>query len=234
MYKNKSKIFLILIFIIFTSGCSAQYNLSINEDSSINEVIIATERTDRLEARTKLKGEQAVNYLFNMFTKENDRYSLNTKIKDFDTIATVSSTYKDIDEYARTFSNDIFDDVLVSKEGDYITINVNQKVELGGSSPTTPIYDSMDITIEVPFNVIDHNAKYVNGNLYKWEIRKNNGLQNIRITYKNEDIPNEVNIKVNDKKYNFEYWYIVVGIFSLLVISLVMFVLIKNRKNNIV
>lgn len=234
MNKQKLKVFLILIFILFTSGCTVQYNLSINEDFSINEVVTATERTNRLESRTKLKGSQSVNYLFNMFTDGDGRYSLNTKVKDSDTIAVVNATYKDIDEYSNEFSNDIFDNVIVTRDEDYVTININQKVALGGSSPSTPIYDSIDVIIDIPFNVIDHNAKDVNGHIYKWEIRKDEKIQNIRITYKEDDIPNQININVNGKNYNFQYWYIILGIVSICIICFIMIILIKNKRNNIV
>lgn len=233
MLKNKLRIIFIFIFIIVTSGCSVQYNISINEDLSVNENVIATEKTNRLESRTKLKGSQAVNYLFNMFSKDKDKYLFNYDDDGSDTTANASATYNSIEDYAKDFSNDIFDDIIITRDEDYVTINANQKVALGGNSPTTPIYDSIDVTIEVPFKVVDNNAKTVNGNKYTWEIRKNENLSDIKLTYIEEDIKDEINISVNDKKYSFEYSYIVIAAIGIIILIAVMIILIKSKKNNV-
>lgn len=234
MNRNKIKILIVFIFIIFTSGCSAEYSLSLNEDSSVNEVVTATERTDRLESKTKLKGAQAVNYIYNMFVANDDNYTLSYSENNSNTIAKVNATYSSIDDYANIFKSDIFDNIVISRDEDYVTITTKQLQLLGGDSPITPMYDSIDIIIQIPFEVTENNADSVEGNKYIWKIRKDGELKDINITYKQDEIPNKINIKINDNKYNFEYWYIVVIIFALILVSIVAVVLIKNRKNNVV
>lgn len=234
MNKNIIKIFLVFIFVILASGCSVQYTLSLNEDSSINETIIATEMTKRLESRTKLKGTQAVNYIANMFTSDISRYSMSTKEEGTNTIVTSSAVYDDLNDFTSKFNSDIFDKPIITKDGDNVTITINQNEKLGGDSPSTPIYDSIDVIIKLPFEVTDNNATEVSKKQYKWSFKKEEELKSIKLTYKENVIKDKVNIKVNNKTYNFEYWYIIIGVIVIFIVALVSIILIKNKKNNVV
>ena len=234
MNKNIIKFFLVFVFVILASGCSVQYTLSLNEDSSINETIVATEMTKRLESRTKLKGNQAINYVANMFTTDISRYSMSTKEEGTNTIVTSSAAYDDLNDFTSKFNSDIFDKHVITKDGDNVTITIDQKVKLGGDSPSTPIYDNIDVIIKLPFEVTDSNATEVSKKEYKWSFKKEEELKSIKLTYKEDKIKDKVNVTINDKKYNFEYWYIIVGVIVIFIIALVSIVLVKNKKNNVV
>ncbi len=227
------KFLFVFCLLLFTSGCSIDYNLTINEDSSINENIIASEQTDRMEARTKLKGEQAINYLYNMFVP-NDEYSLDYKEENNTTEATVSYVYENIDEYISKFSSDVFDKINIAKDNDKITIYANQKQKLGGYGSSSLIYDEINVNIKIPFDVINSNADNVKGNVYTWNINKDSEVKTIEITYKDKSIKNKATVSINDKKYNFSYEYLILGVGVVLILSIVIFVMINNKKNNVV
>ena len=211
MNKNIIKFFLVFVFVILASGCSVQYTLSLNEDSSINETIVATEMTKRLESRTKLKGNQAINYVANMFTTDISRYSMSTNEEGTNTIVTSSAAYDDLNDFTSKFNSDIFDKPVITKDGDNVTI-----------------------IIKLPFEVTDSNATEVSKKEYKWSFKKEEELKSIKLTYKEDKIKDKVNVTINDKKYNFEYWYIIVGVIVIFIIALVSIVLVKNKKNNVV
>lgn len=231
---KKIKIFTIFCLLLFSTGCSVKYDLTINEDSSINEDVIAEEQTDRMEARTKLKGEQAINYLYNMFAKDNDRYSLSSSDSNKTTEVTASATYENIDEYSSMFISDVFDNINVTRDGDKVTLTTSQKKSLGGYDSTSLIYDEIEVNISVPFDVISENADSIKSNVYTWKIEKGKKLKNIKITYVDKSEKDKATVSINNKKYNFKYEFIVLGGFITIILGIVIFVVINNKKNNIV
>lgn len=230
---TKIKILMLLIFVFLVSGCSVEYNLNINEDSSINEEVVAYENTNRLEAKTRLKGEQACNYLYNMFKRDNENISVNYGEKNSITYGTARTIHKNIDDFASKFSSDIFERVEVLKNEDEIIVTALQKDKLGGDSVTSYIYDDIEINITLPFKVTEHNADSVSKNTYTWKIKKDQKEKNIKIVYKDKELPNRANITINNNKYNLKYEYFIVGGIILIILSIIVFVFIKSKKNNV-
>jgi hypothetical protein len=67
------------------------------------------------------------------------------------------------------------------------------------------VYDNINVNIEIPFTVISHNADSVSGNIYTWNIKKDNSLKNISITYKDKDYKDKARFKIGDKVFNVNY-----------------------------
>lgn len=231
---KKIKIIFTLLVIFFMTGCSVKYNLEINEDSSINEEVIASENTKRLEKLTKLKGDQATNYLFNMFTRPNEDISFFTNIKNFDTFATASTVHNDLNEYSSRFSSDVFEKVEIINNDNLTTILAKQDKSLSKESSTSLLYDDIEVNITIPFIVEEHNADKVSKNKYTWNIKSDDELKTIKISYRDKEFSNEANIKINNKNYSFKYEYIVIASFIIIVILIILFVFRNNKKNNIV
>lgn len=232
--KKKIKILLTLLVIFFMTGCSVEYNLNINEDSSVNEEVIASEKTDRLEQRTKLKGDQATNYLFNMFTRPNEDIKFTTNVKNYNTYGIARTVHNNINEYSSKFSSDVFDNIEIINNDDLVTIIANQKESLSKGSSSSLLYDDIVINITVPFIVEDHNADKVLGNKYTWNIKSNEELKSIKISYKDKEFSNRANIKINNKNYSFKYEYIIIGVIVLIVVLIIISVFRNSKKNNVV
>jgi hypothetical protein len=216
------------------TGCSVEYNLILNEDSSVNEEVIATERTDRLESRTKLKGDQATNYLFNMFKRSNEDIDFTSSVKDSETIGTASTIHDNINEYSSKFSSDLFEKVEIITDDDLTTILAKQTESLTTNSSKSFLYDDIVVNITIPFVVDEHNADSVSGNTYTWNIKKDGKLKDIKISYKDKELPNRANIKINEKNYSFRYEYIIIGVIVLTIVIIIISVVIKSKKNNVV
>ncbi len=225
---------IIIVFIIFiVSGCSVKYNLTINQDGSVNETVVAQENTKKMESMTRLKGDNAVNYLYKMFNRGDSNISISSVSDTYNTTATAVKIHNSIDEYASNFKSDVFDNINLTKENDNINIETNQSKLLGNNSNYSLLYDEIEVNIKVPYEVVSNNADKVSGSTYSWNINKNTGLKNIKLSYIEGNKKNNINIKLNDKTFNISYVVISISGIILVLLILVLMVYRKNRKNNI-
>lgn len=231
---KKIKIFIFLCSILLLSGCSVEYNLTLNDDLTVSEKVVATERTKRMEALTKQKGEQAVNYLYNIFKRDDEDITLTSRDDDYNTYATAITSYEDINDYASKFSSDVFDNVNVTKDGNIITFSTEQKELLSSDTNYSLLYDDITVNVTIPFEVTSNNADKVTGNTYTWNIKKNTDYKTIEFAYKEGNKEDKVNINVNDETYNIQYGVIITVGLVIIIGSIVLFVYIKNKKNNVI
>lgn len=231
---KKIKIFLFICTIFFLSGCSIEYDLTINNDLTVNEKVVATEKTKRMESLTKQKGKQAVNYLFNMFKRDDEDITITSMEDEYNTIATAITSHDDISDYSSKFTSDVFEKVNVTKEDNVVSFSAEQTKSLSNDSSYSLLYDDITVNLVIPFEVVSNNADKVNGNKYTWNISKKSDLKTISFSYKEGSKTDSINININDETYNINYW-LIIGISFFVIISLiVIFVIIKNKKNNVV
>ncbi len=231
---KKLKIFIIFIFLLILSGCSVEYNLTINEDNTVNEKVVAEEKTKRMEALTRLKGNQAVTYLYNIFKREDEDIKISSREDEDNTYATAITSHDNINDYVSKFSSDVFENINIEKDNDVINFTASQSNLLGGNSSYGLIYDDITVNITIPFEVIDNNADSIKGNIYTWKINKSKEYKTIKLSYKEGNKKDMINVKVNNNTYNISYGIIVVGAIILIIAFIVLFVYIKNKKNNVV
>ena len=93
---KKIKIFMFLFSILLLSGCSVEYDLTLNDDLTVNEKVVATEKTKRMESYTRQKDKQAVNYLFDMYKRPNEDISITSRENNSDTIAVALTQHDSI------------------------------------------------------------------------------------------------------------------------------------------
>ena len=231
---KRIKIFVFFCLIFILTGCSVEYNLTINEDDTISEKVVASENTNRMESSTRLKGKQAVNYLFNMFKRDNENITISSKETGNITYATATNSLKNLDEYSQKFTSDVFKTVDIEKKDGIITIVFNQSEKLGGDSSKELIYDDIKVNISIPYKVLENNADVVKGNTYTWNIKKDGKLKNIKISYDDKSKYDSINLKINDKTYNINYGLLVIGVIILSILIIIFIVYFKNKKNNVV
>lgn len=226
--------FLILLFILFLTGCSVEYNLQINEDDTISEYLTASEKTDRLESMTRLKDKQATSYLYNMFKRDNENININYTQKDNYTYAYANTSHDSLQEYATKFKSDIFDKVTVEKNDSIVSFYSVQSKLINNNSSYSLLYDDITINIKIPFKVIENNADSVKNDIYTWKISESDKLKEIKFSYEENSLKEKLNIKVNNKTYNINYWVIFTGVLVFIILFIIIFIFIKNKKNNIV
>ena len=229
--KNIKKI-IFFSFILFLTGCSVDYKLTINKDSTINEKVVAKENTNRMKSKTNLDEKQSVTFLTNIYNRNKLDIKTSTKSDNYNTEVTAFLSYDSIEKYRDNFSSDVIKKVKVNRDGDIVTLIAKQNVKLDSNASRSLIYDDITVQIEVPFVVIDNNADQVDGNIYTWYIKKDKDIKTIRIKYKDKEIKNSIKINVKNKDINIKYEVI----FSAVIVLFLGFIFIilnyKNKKNN--
>ena len=225
---NKLKWVIIAFVVLISSGCTVNYNLTINEDSSVNEEFIAEDSSQNVKIKTNLEGKEAVNYMYNMYKRDNQDIDLHTTYENGIT-ASGDVAYLSLEEYASNFKSDIFDDVKVEETNGVVTLSAKQKKMLSKSGFNTPIYDKVTINIKVPFKVIDQNSDKYNGNVYTWVINQGEDLKDIKISYQKNAKKESVHIK---KDLNINYGIMASAILCTIIFIVVVIVVINNKKNN--
>ena len=127
--KNIKRIICFFIILILT-GCSLEYNLTINEDYSVTEKVVAKENTKKMESLTRSKGDNAITYLYNMFKRDNEKLDLNKTVDKNNTTVTVVKTHSNVEEYAYDFKSDVVKNVNYQKKDNLVTLSFNQTIPL--------------------------------------------------------------------------------------------------------
>lgn len=227
--KNKRR-FLFLLLLFLLTGCTVNYNLEISEDLSLSENVEAIENTITMQTNTNLVGEDAVNYLYEMFAPSDLEF---TSSKDDNNTTGISNrTFSSFKEYKETFSTDVFNEVNIKKENNIYTFTANQSNKLDDSGSESLIYDEININLTIPFKVTQNNADEVNGNVYTWNIRKNQSLKNIIVSFDKNTPITSSSIVIGDKVFNYKLIVslIILGLF--IIFLFIIFIISKNRKNN--
>lgn len=232
--KYIKKILIILFLVIMISGCKVEYNLKINKDLSLNEKVTASENTDRMKSRTNLDVNQSVKYLYKIYKPDfmkDGQYTITSSGNS--TSATVNNTYDSLKDYSTKFSNDIFEFVYDDEDKSKTMMSYSQYALINTKATNRYIYDQIDITIEVPFEVIESNADSVRGNKYTWTVRADSDeYKHIVLKFNGERPKNTVSFSFFGKKSHIGYEYIIliVLIIAILVAAIVLYT--KNKKNN--
>lgn len=228
--KNIKYLFLLLVIVLFT-GCSVKYDLNIDKDLSVTEKIDATEKETLVKANTGMNTDKAVDYLYDIYKRDNVEPSISKKIKDQSLIATISANYETIDDYVDNFSSDLFN-VKLSKSGNLYTLTFKQKEKLSSTSSVSPIYDNVSINISLPYKVTNTNADKMYRNTYTWNLKKDQELTNLKITF---DISKKDNSKFLDFgifKINVKYNVLVMIAIFIIIAVITSIVYYNNKKNN--
>ena len=229
---KRIKKILLLLIIMMVSGCSVEYNLTINSDLSVNEKVVANENTIKLKTNTNLSEKEAVNYIYKMFDRDGLKTNISTVTDSGNTISTVTGSHKTLEDYVSNFTSDVFRYIEYKEEGDIITLSMNQSEKLGGDGSRTLLYDEIKIVIDIPFKVKEHNADSVRFTKYTWNIEKNKDLKNISISFDKANLRDEQKITIGGKSFSIKYQYIAITILLLIGGTIFVIVFIKNKKNN--
>jgi hypothetical protein len=230
--KNKKFILLILVIILF-SGCSVEYNLTVNEDLTVNEKVVASESKNVLKTRTGQDPKTAANSLYEYYKNDGVKYKFSTVVGDADTKSYATTSYKSLEDYENRFKSDIVKEANITKKDSYITIEYKQDVPLDDYASRSLIYDRIAVNIDVPFKVTKNNADSVKGNTYTWNIEKNGELKDIKITFNTKETNTSRRFDLGFLEINVSYTFLLIAGIAVIVLIIVLIVYSRNKKNNI-
>lgn len=201
---KRKYIFVLVIAILFTTGCNCEYNLTINNNNYNEEIkIIADNETEVSQFNLEW-----------IIPTNKEEYSM---VGDPDSIPNYSNIYKyNVKDNTLIFSNNFeyneykkstavsvcFERFKVSPKDNTIIISTRSKIECFDK------YDklnSITINAKVDKEVIEHDADKVKGNIYTWYIDKSNlTTKSINLVLQNdeEDSSKKIDIEIPNNDNN--------------------------------
>ncbi len=225
----KRKFLFIIFIIILCSGCRAEYNLTINDDLSVEENVLATEDEEFFEEYEKSSMGRVVGFILEPYldTLNENGYVTNSHITSARSGATISKHFDSVEDYANNtiFASQYSDKVNYSKDGNQITLSIKGQFSKAEQDQTRFPIDEAAISIKLPFKVIENNADKVNGDVYTWLFDENDTKEReIKIIFDKSKIKKDIN-----------YWYvgIVIGIIILLIVLFMVYNKVRSKRDNV-
>lgn len=234
----KKRILIILTLLLLT-GCTGEYNLTINGNTYKEEVIITGENNEEI---SNFNQEWKVPIDKKIYDLAGDE---STEASDI-----TSETYNyNINSNSIKFNYDFSMNKLINSTAvsicyDRLNItNYNGTTIISTSSKNTcfdkyQTLNSLKINIKVDKPVVSNNADIVNGNIYTWNITKDSANRSINLVLDNktkddEEIIGDEIPKEEPKKKDYTL-YIFCGILLVVMISVYfIFNKIKDKNNGI-
>ncbi len=189
---KKLKILIITICIIFLTGCTVDYNIEVNKDTTISESFSADEHKSAFTHTQIMEANIVVN---NMVEREMERleeigYNYKLTMDDENVITTFTNSYLNFNEYiskAQPTYTQWFDTINVVENGDIVEFHATDFVPFSTANPSKYIVNDLNINLIIPFEVTSHNADATaiidNKIIYTWNIDEDTTSKEIKINY---------------------------------------------------
>lgn len=221
------KIIILIIFILFITGCKVEYNLVIKDNFNVSETVSMTGTDDFFALFYKSDKLNVVNMFLDEGRKEDllkngYQYEIVEKERPY-VIAT--KDYNNLNDFKEQtiFLEQYFDDIELVEENDIISLKTNQFKPIFDDSLERYVIKTTKVNITCPFEVIDNNATEYDKktNTYSWYINDDTTSFSLLLSYdtnKIYEIP-----KDND--------LIMVIVSVIFIIGLMITAYILNKKN---
>lgn len=236
MLVNKGKL-LILFLLLLLTGCTAQYNVSIDKDLNVLEKI-----TVLGDERFEITGSYTVDSMYLALTNNYDeiynivknnsinRYSNNNKLA-----VSGEKSYNNLKDFVLSdYIKILYSDGLSLKEdGNIITVSSDNLMNnfwlFLDDMDSDPLIEKLEIKIKLPFVVTNNNADEVDNksNTYTWIYDQSSASKQINLEFDKERFFDGNNIFITIVKYVF--FFLVIG--SILYVGY-KFLIKRGSKNN--
>lgn len=230
---KKIKYFAIIIILLLT-GCTINYDVIINKDSSVDVDISAS------KLKSDINGSMS-NFYNNYLSRFKNYYAINDvklfKIKD-ETLRygiEFNKSYTNINEFLNSiYGNSLYSSLFTYSDNDgIITIKNNSRIKIVEQFlyglDEDPVLDNIKISIKVPFIVNKNNADYVdkNKNIFVWNFDKDSAYKNFILEFDSNKL---FSTGVGAKKI-ISYIFVLIGFIIIIFLATKSFI-IKSNKNN--
>ena len=222
---KKIKYSIIITFLVLLTGCTAEYNVTIEDKTISEELKLTNVDNDYIDLFNKLPSITEENKYYNVKKEKNNlSYSYIYRFDDYKKSNIVKNCY----EALQVYQDDNNDEYYILQSGLNFTCNLIQINDYDNI-----IVNDVKINIKVVgYDVIENNADSVNKNIYTWKINKNNYTNKpiiikFKVPKNNQSTKNKFNI-------NYEMIAIIIGIiFVAFLIGLGIIKSISNKNNKI-
>ena len=223
MMKKNKKLLLILLFLMFITGCQGTTNITINKDLTVVEELNLTGTTEFFSGHYKT---MPINVLKNLLSSDGRDELLRENGYTYEVIKPkgypyvyISKKYSSISEFVSNtiFKNQYFEDLVVETNDNLITLKSKSFIPYEDGDLERYDIKSFTINIKVPYVVKENNADSYDKktNTYSWKIDSDTKDKEINITFDKDKI----------YVYNVAMY---VSIIILCFIGFVIFIIIRN------
>lgn len=229
----KKRISILLILLLLTTGCTSEYNLTINDNSYHEEIILTSSSSSELADFNKD---------WQIPVDKDDYNSINV---DPSTQVEIDNPYKyNLSGNNLTFYNDttisgIASSTAISSCFNQVTIKNYQDTIIISTSSKVTCFDkysgltSIKVSITLDKPVKNHNADSVSGTTYTWNINKDNYQDKaINMVIMNEQTENPIksNSSSNETVKKEKDYTLYIFCFVLIITALFTYYIIKKIK----
>ncbi len=195
----KKKLFVLLILSFFCAACDANYNLEINNETLSENISLTTDLTKQEE----YQGRQLTSYFEQLNKEKHAKYYDDESLRPSQSYETNIETTENMRKfningdfnlnnfYRSRAIKSCFNEFDIQKSENYILLRTNNRCALFDNYS---LLENLTINIKTDLEVIVSNADNVNGNIYTWNINRNNYKnKSVHITYVLEDSTKEEN-----------------------------------------
>lgn len=211
---KKYKLVILLLLVLLFTGCTGNYNVTINDNLSVNEELNLELENNNGEYEKTL----------NIFKENNikeDNYHIS--INNSKVVIKYNDKFNSIDDYILNSKvyHELIDEIKYSKDGNNIDIYIDEILKLnddGKNIGNVSDIDSLKINIKNPFKVITSNEDSLDGNTYTWNIT-------------NETVNKKILMQFETKQDKISYGKIITIVVLVICIETLAYIIIKNYKN---
>lgn len=224
--KNKFRYLLVIFLLLFITGCTSEYNITIEDEKVKEELIVQDVDNFYIDKFDNLLAIPTENKYYNVVKTDN-------KVK-------FSYTYN-FDNYKDSnIVKNCYEALQIYKENDYyvlqsgLTFNCNS-IQISDFEKVD--FTTLNVNIKINnYEVLESNADFINQNVYTWNINNNNySNKPIIIKFKKivSDNKESKKEKNNNKNlFDISKLFLILGIIIILVIILVINIFKLNQKRN--
>lgn len=224
---KKFKIFCCLISMLLLSGCTVKYEVSIDSDLNVKEKINIFETISYFEQNyTYYKREEVIDAFWNNNISDYPNAGYSYIHNDNETGAIIRANYTNLFNYKdkTTIYKQYFNSLSIEEKDNIISIKADDFEPYNEQYFERFAIQDLTITINIPFEVIDSNADYIQGTNYIWYVDEDTEDKQIKISF------NKSKAKNNNQNNNF-YYSIIFGIIVIAII-LIIYVVYRIKRND--
>ncbi len=174
---------LLVLSILFLTGCSVDYNMTVTNKGEVREKFYVYVDNSKILKTSSSIDEYLDTYVTSYRKKQgNEKFSIKAKQRKNDSYFLVSRKYKTLEEYVVSNSfRSMFNSASVERNGKYTTFLTSKNAYLESIKNDDLIsdaykYESFKINIRFYNEVIDSNAAEVDkkNNIYTWYVKEDN------------------------------------------------------------
>lgn len=232
------KIIFCILMLLFLTGCDVQYDLVVTNKEKIRETIYVYVNNNII-SNNSMSIDEYLDYYSNLYMSNPGYEGIKIDTKKGDKISyfVAKNEYNSLDDYVSSYTfKNMFNSATIERVGNYVSFTTSKNAYLESIKNDELIseqskYNSFKISIKFYNKLANHNADEYDekNNIYSWNINENSTKDYIYFKI-GPDVRYDVMIK--DFIQNNILVISVLGGILLISIIVILYVIIKIRKNN--